>query len=358
MKVSVSQKLLASALLESAQALDNANVTYKFLMLEAKDSSLWLRSTNLTVDLELAVAASIAMEGKALIEGGQFVEFVLGLSDEDVLITASRTNFKAVCGKTECTFRVANPDLYPFPAFPQAQGFTQEGPELAKAISKVLGFATESDDWKAGIHIDGSGYIAACDSQRVARYEIAPMGNLQATIHYKPAGLLQQLAARSNAITLGVAQNKFLMFTDGVRFSTQLLASQFPSATIGPMFLVPTLTEVQVDVKEFSKALRATARLAKKSLTSGTMACELLLRDGVLTLVHKSDIGERTQVLEKCTYSGEDVDVSFHSEFPNDALSNMTGIISMIIAKNKMGSLTLRFSEPKYEVVCSTYTKK
>ncbi len=238
MKVTCSVEKLKNAV-TLADRMTGKHLTLPILhsiLLQATGKSIKIRSTNLTVGIEVEIAAAVETDGVVVIKGDILANVCSNLTG-DVTLTLENDNLTITSQKTTTVIKSLLPE--DFPALPVVEGDVVEikTTVLQDAIKSVY-FAAAVSEIKpeiSSIYIYAEGgtlYLVATDSFRLAEKKVV-IKNFpdisKILIPYKNiADLLRALEVCGDTARISYTRNQLSVSGNGVYFTSRLIDGGFP----------------------------------------------------------------------------------------------------------------------------------
>lgn len=282
-------------------------------------------------DLEMFVAVKaevgVEEEGSAVVPGRIWGEVLKSLPDGPVSMSASGGEVQVSAGTTE--FALSAFPTGDFPEMPEVgeSGRTRAaGGELAKALRQVVRGAStdEARPVLTGVlwALEGGALrLVATDSYRLAIRELVVKEGPSEGRAIVPGRALGEFARHLAGIggenvdvTLGESQAEFV--AGSARLVTRLIEGEFPNYR-------------QLIPEGYSNRLVAPREVLKESVERvGVVAqantpVRIHLGEQVRITAVESGVGEASEVVPDCTYSGEEMVIAFNPRFLGEGLEGV-----------------------------------
>lgn len=297
------------------------------LLLEAKPEGLSISATDLEVGIKATLPAQVQVEGSITLAAKQLSEIVGKLPNDEVRLTVEGTRAALTCLKSR--FVLPGTEASDFPDLPRIDSeiapVSLDSNRLLKGIKQTT-FAAAKDDKSviSGISFsiqDGELEIAATDGYRLAIKKYPVEGsNLKSIIPARAMNEVARMLSSSESVSLSMAQNQIL-FDFGDRYLTsRLIDGQYPNYhQIVPQSFA---NEALVDR---ASLLSSVERVSIMASEREAKVIRLQFAPGQLTLkANAADLGESDEQID-IDYGGEELTISFNSNYLADALRNMEG---------------------------------
>ncbi len=310
MKIRLDRDVLADAVQWAARSLPNRPSVpiLAGLRVEAKGDQVVLSSFDYETSAKIAVPASVAEEGVALVSGRLLADIARSLPNKPVDISADATRMELLCGSARFTLQLLPVNEYPeLPSMPEATG-TIASEEFARAVAQVVVAAGRDELLPVftGVRVEIEGdtiSLLATDRYRMALKEITWQ---PASLHREGAALVpaRVLSETAKSMTSGERVTLSLSAGDtgegligfqgdgnsGTReITTRLLDGEFPKVR-HLMSVVPALT-VRANSQEIIAAVRRVALVAERNTS-----LRMIIAEGSITL--EAATGDQAQAVE------------------------------------------------------------
>ena len=300
------------------------------VQIEASDTAVELRATDLEVGLRMPLEASVARPGAVVLPARLLLDVVRALPATDVELEVRTAEQDVELRSGGATFDIRTLRLEDFPTLPTAEAasvVSVPGEAFVNTITTVARSASrdETRPVLTGILVSASGQelrMVATDSYRLSvketRLEEALAGSFEANV---PARALQELAriaqhAGSEELRVGMSENQVVFEVAGATLSSRLIDGQFPNYRQ----LVPEAFDHELTVAraELEEVVRRISLLAQKNAP-----LRLAFAEGQLTVSAQTpDVGEAREAIP-IPFSGEALEIGFNPEFLRDGLDSV-----------------------------------
>lgn len=327
--------------LQTTGHLVNKNINLPILnnvLLEARDGSLKLSSTNLEIGISCVVRCKIDKEGSFTAEARLLSEYVNLLANDQINIDLLADDFlKVACRNSETKIKGIAADDFPvIPKIEKEKPFKVKVADIKKAISQVI-FAVASSETRpeiSGVMLNFNGLakgkltLVGTDSYRLAekivnleedkeeKQVIVPFKTLQELLR-----ILNNFKDQSNAIeylNIYISENQILFTCDSVELISRLLEGQYPDYKQ----IIPqeTKTKVVAPVSELSKAIKKVALFSKTGIFDINLVFEA--QKGLTVQATNAQVGESKTDVE-VEFVGETNETTLNYRYLLDGLSNL-----------------------------------
>ncbi len=345
MKLETIRERLVEAI-QKAEKVTSKNATLpvlKCVLLEAKDSSLLVRSTNLDIGLEIKIPVKVQEEGSVAIPGNVLSSFVSQLSNEKTITLESTDGSLSVnSSKNSTTIKSFSTEDYP--SIPKVDEDTSKSFKISStslvAGLKAVWYSSATSTIKPELSsvrvypLDGNLIFVATDGFRLAEKRIQ-MKNLPDFVHIlipvrNAAEIIRIFDGIDEEITVFIDDNQIAVVSNDIYLVSRTIEGNFPDykAIIPKEFV----TEAVILKQDLSNALKIS------TIFSDTFFHIKFLvnpNDKKLQITTKNnEVGESSTSIS-AALSGQDIDINFNYRYINDA---MISLISDSLEFNFSGS--------------------
>jgi DNA polymerase III subunit beta len=321
------------ALLERLQTLVRVASTHSAVQalsgvqIDATETDLELRATDLEVGLRMPLEGEVARPGVVVLPARLLLDVVRALPAGEVELELRAAEQDVELRSGAATFDIRTLRSEDFPALPTAQAasaVTVPSGAFVETITTVARSASrdETRPVLTGILVSAAGNelrMAATDSYRLAAKDTqldAPLASdFEANV---PARALQELtrivqATGADRLAVALTANQVVFEAGGVVLSSRLIDGQFPNVRQ----LLPDAYEheLRMAATEIAEVVRRISLLAQKNAP-----LRLAFSEGELTVSARTpDVGEARETLP-IPFAGEPFEIGFNPEFLRDGL--------------------------------------
>ena len=323
MKVSASRDALVSRLQIAGRAVSTRTAVPSLggILVEAGETGLTLRATDMEVGLVLDVEAKVESPGSVLLPGRLLVDVVRNLPAGDVTLALrpEQRDVELTAGTARFHLRTLPPE--DFPRLPQFEGEPIKLPAdaLADTVDRVA-LAASRDEVRpilTGVLVTAEERtltMVATDSYRLSvkhtELEQPVSQPLEANV---PARALRELSRVVSSesiaeIEIALMPNQVAFRADGIVLSSRLIEGQFPSHRQ----LIPESFEHEVRLPrgELLEVARRIGQLAQRNAP-----LRLAFSEGELTVSAETpEVGDASEAMP-APFSGEALEIAFNPEF-------------------------------------------
>jgi DNA polymerase III subunit beta len=300
------------------------------VQLEAGDSGVELRATDMEMGLRVPLQAEVQRPGTVVLPGRLMLDVARQLPGGDVSIELrpSEGDVEVVSGPARFHIRTLRSE--DFPPLPEPGGdtvVTMPAEAFVQTVARVSRSASrdETRPILTGVLVSASGdelRMVATDSYRLSVKETkldAPLETgFEANVPARALDELGRVAGQVGAdtIEIGVRTNQVVFRVDGVVLSSRLIDGQFPNYRQ----LLPETYEHELHVpgEELAGVVRRISLMAQKNAP-----LRLSFTEGELTVSAQTpDVGEASEPLP-VPFAGEPFEIGFNPEFLRDGLESV-----------------------------------
>lgn len=327
--------------LQTTGHLINKNINLPILnnvLLEAKNGSLKLSSTNLEIGVSSVVRCKVDKEGTFTVDARLLAEYISLLPNDQVEINLLANDFlKVSCVNSETKIKgIASDD---FPVIPQIEKQTPyklKINDFKKAISQVV-FAVSTSESRpeiSGVLMNFNKseknklIMVGTDSYRLAEKKIDLAENKEeqeVIVQFKTLQevlrILNNFKDQSNGadqVEIYIAENQILFTSNGIELISRLLEGQYPDYKQ----IIPqeTKTKVTGSVAEIVKAIKKVALFSKAGIFDINLVFEA--QKGLTVQSLNAQIGESKSDID-VEFTGETNDTTLNFRYLLDGLNNI-----------------------------------
>lgn len=360
MKFKITSSKLASALrvVQGIVAGKAAVQIIQNVMLEAKDGTLSLLTTDLEITMRTVVPCEVALEGATTLPVKQLVDIVAKLDEGPVEIEVDE-NDRAVLKSGRFIARISGLDVVDFPNLPpESQTFEYVIPQIVlSSMLKRTSYAVSKDETRRTLRgvlmafKEGKLTMVATDGRRLAMidHEVDFPQTSEQEIVLPPkviTELLKTLSSDGEA-RIQAENNRIIIRLGDTTIWSKLMADVYPNYKI----VIPKnlLNPIAVDRMLLLKTLERVKVIA----TGDTSSVKFSFSDGELTVssnIRSSEAGESKESFP-VKYEGEPIEINFKPDYITDALRNLDDDEVNIAVAENFSSGTITCSIPFLYVV-------
>ncbi|MFA6537563.1 MAG: DNA polymerase III subunit beta [Patescibacteria group bacterium] len=325
--------------LQTTGHLVNKNVNLPILnnvLLEAKNGTLKLASTNLEIGICCTVRCKIEQEGSFTVDAKLLADYISLLPNDQVEVNLLADDFLSVrCVNSATKIKGLVSDDFPvIPEIEKKNPIKVKIADFKKAVSQVI-FAVANSEIRPEIggvlfnfnkFTKGKLTLVGTDSYRLAEkiIDIEDQGEEKEVI--VPLKTLQELVrilgnikdSTIEDLQIYLAENQILFVCEGMELISRLIEGQYPDYKQ----IIPekTKTKINVSTAELVKAIKKVSLFAKAGIFDVNLVFEA--QKGLTVQSINSQLGESKSDLD-VDFSGETNETTLNYRYLLDGLNNL-----------------------------------
>lgn len=335
MKFTCEKEILYNGLAIASKAI-SSRTTHKSLegiLIETYDNMLKITCTDLSVGIETKIPAKIAQEGKALVQGRIFSEFVRKLPEGEIKFTFEEYNVHIDYGYSSTNLQTL--DYAEFPSMPvveeQYEMLIKEDKLRSMITSTVFSAAVEeSRPVLTGALMDIKGNevkIVCLDGYRLALSKESLGDSYDDNSIIIPAKTLvevQKLLVSNSTVKIYI-NNSHVQFTIG---ETKIISRLIEGEFIRYQNIIPNDwdTQIRVDVDELSRSLDRISTIANEE---GNNTVKMSINEDKLSMTTETSLGNIHEELD-ISINGKNLDITFNIRYIIDVLKHLTPDVEIL----------------------------
>lgn len=327
-----------------AERITGKNVSLPVLaciMLETKDSSLVIKSTNLDLGFEISIPVKVIKPGKIAVSGSILYNYISNIhNDKNVFLEEINGNLKVSTKHSESIIKAFPVD--DFPNIPRVQSdkpFTFNVPNLIKGFKSVMYSSSVSTIRPVLSSIlisseDDNVVFVATDSFRLAEKKIQTKKHKefnQILIPFKNVGdIIKTLEDIKEDVSVYLNENQIAFSFEDIYVTSRVIDGSFPDyKQIIPKDIK---TEVTVLKQDFLSSMRISNIFSDKF---SQVVFSISPKNKEFSITTKNmDVGENVNKLE-AVMKGDDVVISFNYKYIVDSFQSIdTDSITLYLSDN------------------------
>lgn len=327
----VKEKLIGA--INKAERVTGKNLSLPVLrcvLLEVKDSKLFVRSTDLEVGIEVSLPVKVSKEGKVAVPADVFKSFLASIPDSDSSLTLSIEDETLHVKTKSVSTHIKTFSHEEFPSIPKLEGSTVVLPTdaLLTGFDSVR-YAASVSSMKpelSSVYMysdEDSIVFVATDSFRLAEKRVAvdDFENFQSIlIPHTNVGEVTKILSNTadKEITVTISENQIAFSGDNTYVTSRIIDGTFPDY----QQIIPdnSSTTASVLKEDLVSVLRLSTIFSDKFNKINITASPD--DDSVTLYTNNQDIGDNTSVLE-ADVNGEDVKMSFNHRYVQDCFHSI-----------------------------------
>ncbi|OGF33438.1 DNA polymerase III subunit beta [Candidatus Falkowbacteria bacterium RIFOXYC2_FULL_36_12] len=340
MKVTCTKENLNQGLMVTGH-LANKNVNLPILnniLLEAKNETLKLSTTNLEIGISAVVRGKIDQEGVFTVDSKLLADYVSLLPNDNVDIELLKDDFLNIKCKNNNT-RIKGIVSEDFPVIPEIE---KNNPikinikDLKNAISQVI-FSVSNNETRpeiSGVFMNFNGQpgnltLVGTDSYRLAektlkiesngeqKAVIAPVKTLQEVLRI--LGLIKDGAESAETMDIYLSENQILFSINGIEIISRLVEGNYPDYK--QIIPVESKTNAIVSTSELVKVIKTTALFSKIGIFDINLEF-LPANNSIVISSNNIQVGESVSEVES-VMTGEKNNTTLNYRFILDGLNSV-----------------------------------
>ncbi|HQE05661.1 MAG TPA: DNA polymerase III subunit beta [Tepidanaerobacteraceae bacterium] len=352
MKIQIEQKDLANLVSKVGRAAATSNTipVLQGMYLKAANGKLTAQATDLEIGVKLdASEVQVHEEGEVLVHSRNFEVFVKNLPSEVITLVTSDNKLQVKYGRSQAQLNLMTDAEYPNLPVCEEEILTIKGNALRKALIKVLPAVAKTHFRQVftGVLIDiqkDKTVFVGSDTHRLNVCEVAAQGISQKII--VPAKTLDEvlrLVDDEETVVILTNGNNLLFKAGNIEITSRIIDGAYPDYRQ----VIPTtfVSELNVKTTVLKQSLQRLLTLPK----TGAIHTTKISLSETAELSTISDEGEIKEVLDEIKKTGDDLVISFNSNYLMDAVKLMpeetkisfSGQVSPALIKGEDGFLSV-----------------
>jgi DNA polymerase-3 subunit beta len=334
MKIEVIRERLVEAI-QKAEKVTSKNTTLpvlKCVLLEARASSLFVRSTNLDIGLEIHIPAKVHTEGIVAVPGSVIASYLNQISGEkSVNLEHVDGSLKVTTSKNSTVIKTMSPEEYP--SIPKvdkdtSKTFKIDSRDLVSGL-KAVWYSSATSTIKPELSsvrvypLDNNLVFVATDGFRLAEKRIQ-VKNLPDFVHIlipvkNSAEVIRIFDGLDEEVEVFIDENQIAVVSESIYLVSRTIEGNFPDykAIIPKEFA----TDVVLLKQDFLNALKISTIFSDAFFHIKFI---IQVKEAKLKIATKNnDIGESSTDVQ-ATLSGQDMDINFNYRYINDAMVSLS----------------------------------
>ncbi len=339
-----------------AEKITGKNITLPVLscvLLEAIDSTLTIKATNLDLGIEIKIPVKVIKPGRVAVSGSILYNFISNITnDKNVILEEFSGNLKISTKHSESVIKAFSAEDFPnIPKVLSDKPFTFNVPHLIKGFKSVMYSSSVSTIRPVLSSVlvsseDDSVVFVATDSFRLAEKKV-PVKKYkefgQILIPFRNLGeIIRTLEDIKEDVNVYLNENQIAFSHDEIYITSRVIDGAFPDyKQIIPKEIK---TEVIVLKQDFISSLRISNIFADKF---SQVVFQISAKDKSFKITTKnSDVGENVNNID-AVIKGEDITISFNYKYIIDCFQSIDS-----------DSISLSFSDTNKPMVIRAVSDK
>lgn len=335
MKFTCEKEILYNGLSIVSKAI-SARTTHKALegiLIETYDNTLKLTCTDLTIGIETKIPAKIAQEGKALVQGRIFSEFVRKLPEGEIKFIFEDFNVHIDYGYSSTNLQTLEYAEFPsIPVVEQDNEILIKEDKLRSMITATVFSAAveESRPVLTGALLDiksNEVKIVCLDGYRLAlSKEILgdSYDDISIIIPAKTLIEVQKLLVSNSTVKVYINESHVQFVVDETKIISRLIEGEF----IRYENIIPKEwdTQIKVDVEDISRALDRISTIANEE---GSKTVKMSIYEDKLSMSTETSLGNIHEELD-ISINGKNIDITFNIRYIIDMLKHLDAEVELL----------------------------
>jgi len=319
------EELLACvSIAQKAIGIRNVDPILEGVHIETIGEGIKVKCTNLDLQIETTMPATIAEEGACLLPGRLFYEILKRLPGDDLIFTLNEKNASLVSGEAKTSVQIMDEEA--FPNLP----LTGDGPSISiaqnlfKDLIKKTSYAAAVDETKpilTGVLIEiKKEYLnmVGLDGYRLAVNKTQIDFNNSEYSVVVPARTMNDISKilddEDTPVDILMSKNQILLENDKSRIIARLLEGEY--LKYEQILPKEYKTRIKVGVERLRQAVELASLMAREG---GTNLVKLSIADNRMEITSNAEAGN---VYEKvpCYIEGSALDIAFNARYILDAI--------------------------------------
>lgn len=314
----------------------SSRTTHKSLegiLIETFDDMIKLTCTDLTVGIETKIPAKIEQEGKSLVQGKIFSEFVRKLPDGDIEFSFDDNNVYIDYGYSSTNLQTLNYDDFPsIPVIEQENEILIKEHKLRSMIAATIFSAAVEDSRPvltgALLDINKKDIKIVClDGYRLAMAKENlgdDYGVLSVIIPATTLFEVQKLLNGNSTIKMYIDNSHIQFMIDDTRIISRLIEGEF----IRYENIIPKEweTQIKVAVDDLSKSLD---RISTISSEEGNNTVKMSIIEDKMSMTTETTLGNIHEEID-ININGKKIDIAFNIKYIIDVIKHLESDIEFL----------------------------
>ncbi len=297
------------------------------LLIEAAESSLTIKATDLEMGAQVKIAAKIEEDGAVTVPGKEFLEAITSLPKDKTTISLEKDTLVVVCRGNKMSFNTIPKDEFP-------QLFKEKGVEVDRFMRKefveifsCLIFSVSAEETRpqlSGVYVDKKkGYVnfVSTDGYRMSVKRVVRKDGGGENI-IVPVGLIGEVIALKGedeiVLYVNKDENQVLFEVGDAVIVGRMIEGAFPDYE--KVLPGNTITKATVNREEFFQNVKLASVFGRENSNIASLE---VVGDTLRISTRTQGVGEG-EVSVECVKEGEDNKISFNIRYLLDVLKNMS----------------------------------
>ena len=318
--------------ISKAERITGKNITLPVLscvLLEAKDSTLTIKATNLNIGIEVSLPVKVIKEGVVAVSGSILYNFISNItSDKNIILEDVVGNLKILTKHSQSIIKTFPIDDFPnIPKVLNEKPFTFNIPNLIKGLKSVMYSSSVSTIRPVLSSIlvvseEDNVVFIATDSFRLAEKKVGVKKHKdfnQILIPFKNIGeIIRTLEDIKEDVEVRLSENQISFSHNDIYITSRVIDGVFPDYKQ----IIPkeVKTEVIVLKQDFVSSLRISNIFADKF---SQVVFYISPKENIFKITTKNmDVGENTSNLD-AVIKGDELTISFNYKYITDCFQSI-----------------------------------
>lgn len=319
------------------------------LKIELNENGLFITGSNTEISIKTFIPFSFAgneiirnyKEGATLINAKIITDIARKIESEEIVFDVIDSTIATVAdNRSEYKLNCIRPEEYPdIDLNPTGTEIVLSKAEFDTLVSQTA-FAASTKEQRpvlTAVNLEAANGVltaTATDSARMARKEIKIDSevNFVANVPAKTMVEINHLLENSDSVHVAISDKKALFSLDRTIVAARLISGEYPNTKN----IVPRITNYSLEVNA-SDLLKAIDRANILSIDRENVVDLTMSEDGVEISAKSSQMGSATERIDLFKFEGQNLRVSFNSEFVNAAVKalNSKDVIFLFVGEMK-----------------------
>lgn len=319
------------------------------LKIELNENGLFITGSNTEISIKTFIPFSFAgneiirnyKEGATLINAKIITDIARKIESEEIVFDVIDSTIATVAdNRSEYKLNCIRPEEYPdIDLNPTGTEIVLSKAEFDTLVSQTA-FAASTKEQRpvlTAVNLEAANGVltaTATDSARMARKEIKIDSevNFVANVPAKTMVEINHLLENSDSVHMAISDKKALFSLDRTIVAARLISGEYPNTKN----IVPRITNYSLEVNA-SDLLKAIDRANILSIDRENVVDLTMSEDGVEISAKSSQMGSATERIDLFKFEGQNLRVSFNSEFVNAAVKalNSKDVIFLFVGEMK-----------------------
>lgn len=314
-----------------AERITSKNITLPVLsciLLEAKNSTLTIKATNLDLGIEISIPVKVLKPGKVAVSGTILNNFISNVSDNNIILEESSGNLIVKTKHSESVIKSFPTEDFPnIPKITNGKSFTFNSPSLIKGFKSVLYSASNSTirPVLSSIMIaseDEEVVFVATDSFRLSEKRVGTKKHKdfsQILIPFKNVGeIIRTVEDIKDDLEVSLNENQISFTFNDLYITSRVIDGTFPDYKQ----IIPKdfKTEVTLLKQDLISSLRISNIFSDKF---SQVIFNVIPKEKILKITTKnSDVGENINSIDG-VIKGDSLTISFNYKYIMDCFQSI-----------------------------------